>query len=110
MKRKSFIGAVAVGAFLVVFAGISQADGSGPTHKETEAISYWGDAETDPYTDSDFSRRSSNLDMEYWELNNLDTIDYWGPVETGTLPSSDASSRLLDTGVDPSRWEEPNAE
>ena len=106
MKRKSFIGAVAVGAFLVVFAGISQADGSGPTHKETEAISYWGDAETDPYTDSDFSRRSSNSEMEYWELNNLDTIDYWGPVETGTLPGSDESSRLLDTGVDPSRWEE----
>jgi hypothetical protein len=110
MKRKSFIGAVAVGAFLVVFAGISQADGSGPTHKETEAISYWGDAETDPFTDSDFSNRSSNSEMEYWELNNLDTIDYWGPVETGTLPGSDKSSRLLDAGVDPARWEEPNAE
>lgn len=94
MKRKSFIGAVAVGAFLVVFAGISQAGGW--MHKPSEDRKSMEQA-------SDISAPEFWAD-EYGEGGA--PAEFWGPVETGTLPGSDESNRLLDTGVDPSRWEE----
>jgi hypothetical protein len=96
MKRKSFIGAVAVVAFFVAFAGISQAGGW--MHKPSEDRKSMEQA-------SDISAPEFWTD-EYGEGGA--PAEFWGPVETGTLPGSDESSRLLDTGVDPSRWEEPN--
>ena len=95
MKRKSFIGAVALGAFLVVFAGISQAGGW--MHKSSE--------------DRKSMEQASNIPApEFWtdeySAESGSPAEFWGPVETGTLPGSNERSRFLDTGVDLSRWEE----
>jgi len=98
MEKKKVLPFAVVGVFLLTSAAISQAGGW--KHK------------------SSGSERSVKQEMEI-AGPEFGTDEYgeggapaelWGPVETGTLPGSDESSRLPDTGVDPSRWEEPNAE
>ena len=92
MKRKSFMGAVVLGALLVVFAGISQA--GGVMHRSS------GDERAAIKTTSqEFSFAESG--------EGGPSLEYWEALGTGSVSSSEASSRLLDTGVDPSRWEGP---
>ena len=91
MKRKSFMGAVVLGALLVVFAGISQA--GGVMHKSSGDERPAVETTSREFSFAEFGE--GGPPMEYWEA-----------MGTGSVSSSEASSRLLDTGVDPSRWEE----
>ncbi len=113
MKRKSFMGAVVVGAFLVVFAGVSQAGAhqsftefgeNGPSPEYWEAIgagsvSSGGERHAMESASREFSFSESG--------ENGPDLEYWEAVETGSLSGADDGNRLLDTGVDPSRWEGP---
>lgn len=113
MKRMPFMGAVVLGALLVVFAGISQAGvhkssmefgENGPSLEYWEAIgagsvSSGGERHEMETASREFSFAESG--------ENGPDLEYWEAVETGSVPESKAIYRLLDTGVDPSRWEGP---
>ena len=134
MVKKKVLAFAVVGVFLLTSAAISQAGGwmhksSGsetPVSQEME-IAYtesgideygeggapaelWGPVETGTLEDRKSMEQASDISApEFWVDEYGEggaPAEFWGPVETGTLPGSDESSRLLDTGVDPSRWEE----
>lgn len=104
MRIKEILSFLVLGAFLAASAGLSQAGGYMHQSKDHEkAVGHeksmghrmdtpYSEIETDEYGDAGVS------------------AEFWGPVEAGTLPDTDESSGLQDTGVDPSRWDEPNAE
>ena len=98
MEKKKVLPFAVVGVFLLTSAAISQAGGW--THKSSGS-------ERPVKQEMEIAGPEFGTD-EYGEGGA--PAELWGPVETGTLPGSDESSRLPDTGVDPSRWEEPNAE
>ena len=92
MKRKSFIGAVVLGALLVVFAGISQAGGG--IHKSG------GDERP--------AAKTTSQEFSFAEFGEGGPpMEYWEALGTGSISSSGVRHRFLDTGVDPSRWEGP---
>jgi len=92
MKRKSFIGVVALGAFLVIFAGIAQAGGG--MHKSSG--------------DERGAMKTTSQGFSFAETGEGGpTLEYWEALETGSISSPGGKSRLVDTGVDPSRWEGP---
>ena len=130
MKRKSFMGAVVLGALLVVFAGISQA--GGVMHRSSGDERAAIKTTSQEFSFAEFGE--GGPPMEYWEALGTGSMssgderpavettsrefsfaefgeggppmEYWEAMGTGSVSSSEASSRLLDTGVDPSRWEE----
>ena len=95
MKRKSFMGAVVLGALLVVFAGISQAGGG--VYESKDTLEYWGPVEAGTLPSSDVSSRLSKTEAAPPGSKFTDVLEHWGPVEAGTVPSSDVSSRLSKT-------------
>ena len=98
MVKKKVLAFAVVGVFLLTSAVISQAG---------DWMDKSSGSETQVSQEMEIAYPEFGID-EYGEGGA--PAEFWGPVETGTLPGSDESSRLLDTGVDPSRWEEPNAE
>ena len=110
MKRESFMGAVVVGTFLIVFAGVSQGSGFGPTHKSGDIAESWGPVKAGAMKSADRSSGSMAYKAASPEFNSTDALESWGPVGTGSVSGADDGNRLLDAGVDPARWEEPNAE
>jgi hypothetical protein len=131
MKRKSFMGAVVLGALLVVFAGISQAGGvmhrsSGDERAAIKTTSqefsfaefgeggppmeYWEALGTGSKSSGDERPAVKTTSQEFSFAESGEggpSLEYWEALGTGSVSSSEASSRLLDTGVDPSRWEGP---
>ena len=131
MKRKSFMGAVVLGALLVVFAGISQA--GGVMHKSSGDERPAVKTTSQEFSFAEFGE--GGPPMEYWEALGTGSMssgderpavkttsqefsfaefgeggppmEYWEALGTGSLSSSGVSNRLLDSGVDPSRWEGP---
>ena len=96
MVKKKVLAFAVVGVFLLTSAVISQAG---------DWMDKSSGSETQVSQEMEIAYPEFGID-EYGEGGA--PAEFWGPVETGTLPGSDESSRLLDTGVDPSRWEEPN--
>src|SRR3990170_1785631 len=74
MKRKSFIGAVVLGALLVVFAGISQA--GGVMHKSS------GDEKA--------AMKTTSQGFSFAETGEGGpTLEYWEALGTGSVASGD---------------------
>jgi len=131
MKRKSFIGVVALGAFLVIFAGIAQAGGGmhkssgdergamkttsqGFSFAETgeggPTLEYWEAIGTGSVASGDekHAKETASREFSFAETGEGGpTLEYWEALETGSISSPGGKSRLVDTGVDPSRWEGP---
>jgi len=129
MKRKSFMGAVVLGALLVVFAGISQAGGGihkssgderpavkttsqefsftefgegGPSYEYFEALGTGSMSSGDERP----AVKTTSQEFSFTEFGEGGPpLEYWEALGTGSMSSSGVSNRLLDTGVDPSRWE-----
>src|SRR4030066_1486661 len=80
MKRNSFIGGVMLGAFLVVFAGISHAGGM--MHKSS------GD-------------ERPGREAMVPASPQFGTWEYWLAEETGTLPATEAGSRPAEQATEP---------
>ena len=104
MNTKRAFLAVMVGAFMAASAGVSQAGGymhksKGHEKSVGQEKSMWHQMDT-PYSEIETS--------EFGDAGV--SAEFWGPVEAGTLPGTDEMSGLQDTGVDPSRWMEPDAE
>ncbi len=135
MEKKKVLPFAVVGVFLLTSAVISQAgdwmDKSSGSETQVSqemeiadpefGINEYGDGgapadlrgpvETGTLQDRKSMEQASDISApEFWtdeySAESGSPAEFWGPVETGTLPGSDESSRLLDTGVDPSRWEE----
>ena len=94
MEKKKVLPFAVVGVFLLTSAVISQAG---------DWMDKSSGSETQVSQEMEIAEPEFGMN-EYGEGGA--SAEFWGPVETGTLPGSDESSRLLDTGVDPSRWEE----
>lgn len=47
---------------------------------------------------------------DHHEGDSGKSAEYWQAVGTGSLPGPEQESRLVNTGVDPARWAEPQAE
>ena len=134
MKRKSFMGAVVLGALLVVFAGISHAVGL--MHKssgEAKPVKQTLETAQQAFRTSDFGE--SGPPMEYWEAlgtgflssgetkpvkQTLETaqqafrtsdfgdggppLEYWEALGTGFLLTVDEGKNLRKDGVNPPWW------
>ena len=98
MKRKSFMGAVVLGALLVVFAGISHAGGL--MHKssgEAKPVKQTLETAQQAFRTSDFG--DGGPPLEYWEA-----------LGTGYLLMSDKGKTLRKDDVNPPRWTQPESE
>ena len=92
MKRKSFMGAVVLGALLVVFAGISHAGGL--MHKssgEAKPVKQTLETAQQAFRTSDFG--DGGPPLEYWEA-----------LGTGFLLTVDEGKNLRKDGVNPPWW------